>query len=136
MKALFTALFLALFLAPQVVVAQEAIQFLMPPGPYRDSCTECVKKEHLLSCLCKANDGRQNESQFDLETCPGDIINENGVLQCSPKYVEGVCRDKTGWRMSKQTYVIAGSVAIMGGLGLLFFTIRQGIIAFKSKKAA
>ncbi len=102
MKSIFRTLFLALILSTQVVTAQT--RQTLPSGPYKDSCSECVKKDFLLSCLCKANDGSQHESELDLERCLGDIVNNNGVLTCLKNNDKGVCREKWGL-LNKDTWL-------------------------------
>jgi len=59
----------------------------IPKGSYTNSCQGCRKlvgTTLLLCSHCKAADGRQLESTYDLARCPstGDLDNQNGLLAC------------------------------------------------------
>ncbi len=83
MKAILKALVFALIFTPQVMA--QNLQLFLPAGPYQNSCRECVKKAHLLSCLCEKIDGSLQISELDCESCIHEIINDNGVLKSSPR---------------------------------------------------
>ena len=56
----------------------------VPPGSYRQSCTDARIERGALVATCRAQHGQvQRSSLADVNRCTGDIGNNNGVLQCN-----------------------------------------------------
>lgn len=63
----------------------------VPPGSYRQSCTDVHIERGALVATCRGEHGRMNRSSLaDVGRCTGDIGNVNGVLQCN--YASGAAR--------------------------------------------
>ncbi|HEX6442608.1 MAG TPA: hypothetical protein VF007_10505, partial [Stellaceae bacterium] len=56
----------------------------VPPGSYRQSCSDAHIERGALVATCRGEHGRMNRSSLaDVGRCTGDIGNVNGVLQCN-----------------------------------------------------
>lgn len=60
----------------------------IPPGSYSDSCRGCSLQRgdpSRLKCRCRAADGSEKETSYDLRKCPAprSLINQDGFLGCS-----------------------------------------------------
>jgi len=63
----------------------------VPPGSYRQSCTDSHIERGALVATCRGQHGRMTRSSLaDVGRCTGDIGNNNGVLQCN--YATGPAR--------------------------------------------
>ena len=63
----------------------------VPPGSYRQSCTDVHIERGALVATCRGEHGRTTRSALaDVGRCVGDIGNINGVLQCN--YPNGQAR--------------------------------------------
>jgi hypothetical protein len=63
----------------------------VPPGSYRQSCTDAHIERGALVATCRGEHGRETRSALaDVGRCTGDIGNSNGVLQCN--YPNGPAR--------------------------------------------
>ena len=56
----------------------------IPQGGYRDSCQGCSVAAGVLTCYCRAADGRQHPAALAVGACAaGEAIdNADGVLAC------------------------------------------------------
>ena len=67
----------------------------VPPGSYRQSCTDSHIERGALVATCRGQHGRMTRSSLaDVGRCTGDIGNNNGVLQCN--YATGPARGGRG----------------------------------------
>jgi hypothetical protein len=63
----------------------------VPPGSYRQSCTDAHIERGALVATCRGEHGRMTRTSLaDVGRCTGDIGNINGVLQCN--YATGPAR--------------------------------------------
>ena len=63
----------------------------VPPGSYRQSCTDAHIEHGALVATCRSEHGRMMRSSLaEVGRCIGDIGNTNGVLQCN--YATGPAR--------------------------------------------
>lgn len=63
----------------------------VPPGSYRQSCSDAHIERGALVATCRGEHGRMTRSSLaDVGRCTGDIGNLNGVLQCN--YASGPAR--------------------------------------------
>ena len=63
----------------------------VPPGSYRQSCTDVHIERGALVATCRGEHGRMNRSSLaDVGRSTGDIGNNHGVLQCN--YATGQAR--------------------------------------------
>ena len=63
----------------------------VPPGSYRQSCSDAHIERGALVATCRGEHGRMARSSLaDVGRCTGDIGNNNGVLQCN--YATGPAR--------------------------------------------
>lgn len=84
------AMFTGLALAGAVWTAPAEAQGV-PPGSYRQSCTDVHIERGALVATCRSEHGRMTRSALgDVGRCTGDIGNNNGVLQCN--YPNGPAR--------------------------------------------
>jgi hypothetical protein len=63
----------------------------VPPGSYRQSCSDAHIERGALVATCRGEHGGMTRSSLaDVGRCTGDIGNNNGVLQCN--YASGPAR--------------------------------------------
>lgn len=79
-----TIIFFALFLFSNIIAKAQGY---VPPGSYKNTCSNIQVQFGIISAQCQKTDGSWKATQLNYKDCEGDISNQNGVLTCkhSPK---------------------------------------------------
>ena len=58
----------------------------LPPGNYKDSCTNIRVEGDILQARCQRRDGSWRFTSINYEDCYSDITNQNGRLTCGQRH--------------------------------------------------
>ncbi len=58
----------------------------LPPGNYKNSCTNIRVEGNMLQARCERRDGSSRFTSIDYENCYSDITNQNGRLTCGQRH--------------------------------------------------